>query len=318
MGKVKRKKYHKRSKRHLIINATLILILFMTIGFATINANLGILGNINLKKFSVFAKNLSYDNTNTGIDCSDAQCMLDYLGAADPVDFSTDSWATIIKAVKSGDTSSYSVGDTKTVEMGDLGTHTLRIANTTTPAECSTEGFSQTACGLVVEFTDILTLHRMNPYTNGYSNGDGNYGGWEYSEMRTYVNSTIYNSLPTELKDSIIDTYVISIHGANESSNFETIDKLYLLSPKEIKNSLNYDSAKNQTRVLDYYETADLAREYKYYDQVEDGHYYWYTRTASSNNGSSFFYVIKPLSNQMWDDGPSSYEVGVAPAFRIG
>ena len=50
MGKVKRKKYHKRSKRHLIINATLILILFMTIGFATINTNLGIIGNISLKK----------------------------------------------------------------------------------------------------------------------------------------------------------------------------------------------------------------------------------------------------------------------------
>ena len=241
--------------------------------------------------------------------------------------FSNSSWQEIVTAYNNGQIENLQQdmenGIKREVKMdlnndGTDETYHLRIANISTPEECSQEGFSQTACGLVVEFTDILTLHRMNPYTNGYSNGDGNYGGWEYSEMRTYVNSTIYNSLPTELKDSIIDTYVISSHGANESSNFETIDKLYLLSPKEIKNSLNYDSAKNQTRVLDYYETADLAREYKYYDQVEDGHYYWYTRTASSNNGSSFFYVIKPIDIQMWDDGPSSYEVGVAPAFRIG
>ena len=79
MGKVKRKKYHKRSKRHLIVNAALILILFMTIGFATINANLGIIGNINLKKFSVFAENLSYDNTNTGVTPNNAQKMIDYI-----------------------------------------------------------------------------------------------------------------------------------------------------------------------------------------------------------------------------------------------
>ena len=31
-----------------------------------------------------------------------------------------------------------------------------------TPDECKTEGFSQTACGFVVEFTDVITKHTMN------------------------------------------------------------------------------------------------------------------------------------------------------------
>ena len=54
------------------------------------------------------------------------------------VSFSTDSWDTIVSAVKSGDTSVYKVGDTKEIDMGTYGTHTLRVANTSTPSECST------------------------------------------------------------------------------------------------------------------------------------------------------------------------------------
>lgn len=96
-----------------------------------------------------------------------------------PDDFSTDSWDTIIEAVHSGVPTPYHVGDTKEIELGNgLGTHTLRIANTSTPSECSTPGFSQTACGFVLEFADIITTRRMNPYVSGdYSIGNGNIGG---------------------------------------------------------------------------------------------------------------------------------------------
>ncbi|MBR2828820.1 MAG: hypothetical protein IKE70_06285, partial [Bacilli bacterium] len=55
-----------------------------------------------------------------------------------PSSFSTDSWETINRAAKAGNTSAYTVGSTKTVDMGTFGTHTLRVANNSTPAECST------------------------------------------------------------------------------------------------------------------------------------------------------------------------------------
>ncbi|MBQ6498229.1 MAG: hypothetical protein IJI58_05890, partial [Bacilli bacterium] len=70
--------------------------------------------------------------------------------------FNGHSWETIINNVRSGNTDIYNIGDTKTVDMGTLGTHTIRIANKSTPAECSTTGFSQTACGFVLEFADII------------------------------------------------------------------------------------------------------------------------------------------------------------------
>ncbi|UKI58807.1 MAG: DUF285 domain-containing protein [Clostridium sp.] len=74
-----------------------------------------------------------------------------------PSTFPTDSWETIAASVKAGNSRGYKVGETKTIDMGTYGTHTLRVANTTTPSECSTSGFSQSACGFVLEFADTIT-----------------------------------------------------------------------------------------------------------------------------------------------------------------
>ena len=72
--------------------------------------------------------------------------------------FATDSWETIISCVETGNTSAYQVGNTRTITLGNgFGTHTLRVSNNTTPSECSSAGFSQSACGFVVEFADIIS-----------------------------------------------------------------------------------------------------------------------------------------------------------------
>ena len=76
-----------------------------------------------------------------------------------PVSFESDSWSTIAANVKSGNTSKYNVGDTKEVDLGDLGTHTVRISNM---SECTNGETSETACGFVVEFADIITYHQFN------------------------------------------------------------------------------------------------------------------------------------------------------------
>lgn len=114
-----------------------------------------------------------------------------------PALFSTDTQNTIVDAVRKGNTDLYNVGDEKEVTLtgtGDLGQAlTLRIANKSTPAECETSGFSQTACGFVLEFKDVITKHVMN-------SSNTNLGGWPAALMRTYVNSEVYNALPSELK----------------------------------------------------------------------------------------------------------------------
>ena len=234
----------------------------------------------------------------------------------EPNSFSSDSWMTIAKAVKSGNISKYNVGDTKKVNLGTYGTHTLRIANTSTPSECSTSGFSQTACGFVLEFADIITTHKMND-TNT------NVGGWPATSMRTFVNNDIYNAIPSEIKNAIIDTTVVSGHGSKDTANFTSTDKLYLLAPTEIysdwksnSNSSN-DTAKDLTRTLDYYTSIGVTAS-SYSGAIKKNGTsvtYWGFRTAHSHLPYSFLNVN---SNGAWISRDAYSTSGVAPAFRIG
>ena len=176
--------------------------------------------------------------------------------------FETDSWATIASNIN---TSKYKVGDEKEVEidMNDDGikeSYTVRIANNSTPSECATEGFSQTACGFVVEFVDIVQKTRMNSSRTTE-------GGWPATEMRTYLNGTFKSKLPSDLQNVIANTTVVSGHGSSDryserdDGNWASTDKIYLLSSKEVcvdgssDAVSSHDTAYNSTRQLDFYLT---------------------------------------------------------------
>ena len=227
--------------------------------------------------------------------------------------FNRDSWQEIVANVKSGNIASYNVGDTKEVDLGEYGKNFIRIANTSTPSECSASGFSQTACGFVLEFEDIITNYQMNTT-------DTNVGGWPAMTLRTFVNNSIYNSLPTELKNGITDTIVVSGYGRSDSANFTSTDKLYLLSPKEIYSDWFYpnDTAKDSTRILDYYQNEGVtnstsAGATKMKDNIADK---WWLRTAFSYDTQQFF-VISSVG--AWNGSNlATNNYGVSPAFRIG
>ena len=233
-----------------------------------------------------------------------------------PNSFATNSWKTIIKAVKNNNISKYHVGDTRTIDMGTYGTHTLRIANTSTPSECSRTGFSQTACGFVLEFADIIRTRTMND-TNT------NVGGWPATSMRTFVNNDIYNALPSEIKNAIIDTTVVSGHGSTSGeTNFTSTDKLYLLSTAEVwaqgsSNTIEYDTARDVTRQLDYYKNLGTSTS-NYSGAIKKNGTSatdWWLRAASSNSTNSFFSVY---GNGDWYTNYAANTYGVAPAFRLG
>ena len=262
---------------------------------------------------------ITFKETNTDQNYNQGKKFNGVLGIEEykAPDFATDSWSTIIANVKAGYGSEYSVGDTKEVDLGDYRTHTLRIANMSTPNECNTEGFSQTACGFVLEFADIIIDHVMN-------DTDTNVGGWPATTMRTFVNNDIYNSLPPDLKNAIIDTIVVSGHGPEDTENFTSIDKLYLLSTAEVwaqgsSNITDYDTARNVTRQLDYYEilgvTADnydgVIKIHKYDGEAE---WSWWLRSAYSSEEFTFLNVSS--DGYYYDTADTSR--GVSPAFRIG
>ena len=240
----------------------------------------------------------------------------EFIPKVNPVSFSTDSWETIATAVRDGNISKYNVGDTKEIDMGTYGTHTLRIANTSTPSECSTEGFSQSACGFVLEFTDVITNHVMNSDST-------NVDGWPASSMYTFVNNDIYNALPTDLKGIIINTTVVSGHGKTSGeANLSSTDKLYLLSTAEIwaqgsSNKINYDTARDVTRQLDFYANNGVTTS-NYNNVIKKNNNNvaeWWLRTSNSGSNLNFYGVGSAGAYSIND---ASYSSGVSPAFRIG
>ena len=243
-----------------------------------------------------------------------------------PTSFAEDSWETIAAKVKVNP-AAYAVGSTKKLKVydnpngettnGTYKEYTVRVANNTTPAECNNGAFSQSACGFVVEFVDIVERRRMNStYTN--------VGGWPDTEIRTYANGEFFNKLPSELQNVIMDTKVISGHGSEDTSNLISTDKIYLLSSHEIwsnkvtHNSNDADTAYSQTRQLDYYSSKGVTTDsysgaIKQYNSSND---WWWLRTAT------YFYSVDFLavySDGAWrSDSANNSTRGFAPAFRIG
>ena len=223
-----------------------------------------------------------------------------------PISFESDSWSTIAANVKSGNTSKYNAGDTKEVDLGDLGTHTVRIANM---SACESET-SETACGFVVEFADIITQQKFNSSMT-------NVGGWRDSELRTYVNGTIYNALPSDLQNVIVSTKVISGHGSTSGeTNFETQDKLYLLNAQEVWNGNNSDTSVGTSKQLDYYKNQGVTTDNytgakKQYNGSNSG---WWLRSANSYDTGGFL-CVRYVGD--WSLNIARSSGGVSPAFRI-
>ena len=261
------------------------------------------------------------------------------LSKVKPGTFAGDSWTTILENVRNNDTSAYHVGDTKTVEING-NDYTLRIANKTTGEHCGDNdtAYSQTACGFVVEFADVITTMAMAEYEVGNS------GGYPSTYVYSYLNNTLYEQLPNDLQIAIKPTRVISGYGCtsydlanmicnsplNNGNNYVTTDKLFIFSGMEIwgpylENGNYFDSAEGTTTQLDYYRlnnvsinsdldtgtNLDIVKK-----RILNGDYFhdWWLRNPDWQRG---FGIVS-----VW--GSYSYastqfiHTGVSPAFRIG
>lgn len=240
--------------------------------------------------------------------------------------FSEDDWGTIARAIKLGKTENYHVGDTKTINMGDYGTHKVRISNLSNK-ECVGVA-SETTCGFVAEFVDVIDIQQFNPagtlygvnYPEGYS-----VGGWPASSIRKRVNTDIYNALPRELQEVIIDTKVVSGHGKTDgkgnlvNDNFVSYDKLFLLSVNEVYGpgfTSDATSVRGIDRQLDWYRDIGKVTRTKTDGAIKKGStWQWYLRTPNVSQDYLCYYV---LASGLWYNDPCYYSRGISPAFRIG
>ena len=245
--------------------------------------------------------------------------------AGDPESFSTDSWATIQKAVQNNNTSAYNVGDTKSVTING-NNYMVRIANKTIGEHCGDNDteYSQTACGFVVEFVDIITTMKMRDTNTNVS-------GYPATLVYDYLKNTLYSQLPSDLQTVIKPTRVISGYGSKDSANFTSTNQtLYLLSPEEVYGIDDgqyhfYDTAYGTSHQLEYYSNNGVTYSTSSWNgtnldkaikQYNSSNRWWWLRPAFFDTGSSCFAGVS--SNGRWASNLARDAGGVAPAFRIG
>lgn len=235
--------------------------------------------------------------------------------------FATDSWAMIQKNIQNKNSSCYKVGDTKEITLQTGKKYNVRIANTTTPKNCEKTTFSQSGCGFVVEFENIITTRNIQMSTSE--------GGWPTTNIRKYLNNDFYNNkLPVELQNVIIETpivsYTVNLHPDDEINHQPrqekeiTTDKIFLSSIKEVCGIYDQD---NIQRTLDYYAggncmNSKLSKKIKnYYGDPDE----WWLRTAEIEITPYLltgFYYIKEDGSYNYVTGTNNF--GLSPVFRIG
>lgn len=245
------------------------------------------------------------------IESADATITIISKEISEQSKFATDSWTAIHTNIKNNNLDYYQIGDIKKIYISNLGYFNVRIANKSTPSECNSTDFSETACGFVIEFVDIVEKRTMNS-TNT------NLGGWPASEIRAYANNEFFNKLPSDLQNIIINTKVVSGHGSEDSTNFISTDKIYLLSGKEVWDyNGNSETSNSQSRQLDYYKNngttqSNYTSAIKSYNNSNTN---WQLRGSFASKSNIFWCVD---SNGRAIGNVATNNNGFAPVFRIG
>ena len=115
-------------------------------------------------------------------------------------DFATDSWETIAAVAENGTASQfYSIGDTKDITISGVGTITLEIADFDHDYLSSSTSASKAGISMITR--DLL------PNTRQMNSSNTNVGGFPASALYDYLNGTILNGLPSDLRSVLKTIY---------------------------------------------------------------------------------------------------------------
>ena len=144
----------------------------------------------------------------------------------------TDSWEEIIKSINNGTYRyKYQIGNYKPLSFGKFGTVNMQIA--AFDADELADGSGKAPVTWISK--EILTQHRMNLKTA--------VGGWEYSEMRKFLEDEIRPLIPEKVRNAIKTvkkyTYTSDYKNGREQENGITEDALWIPSKQEIFGDFN-------------------------------------------------------------------------------
>lgn len=193
----------------------------------------------------------------------------------------------ILEIAQSGLASAvWNLGDEKTIQLTNGTTMTLVIYDLT-PNRYSYASGNQMSN--IVIGTKELYISDIQ-----MSSGLIVTGGWQTSPLRTYLNSTLYNLLPTEWQSVIPQLLINSVYTQNSSpSVVSTSDYLFVPSPSELSNTLPYNAV-NTGNTYGYFETSgDSSSDLRIKNIVNGSIDNWWTRDGYGTGSSAVnFYGI--------------------------
>lgn len=139
----------------------------------------------------------------------------------------TDSWSEIFAAEQDGTYSTkYSIGDTKMLDLGTEGQHLMEIVAFDTDDKADGTGKAKITW---ISKDQLNTAHNMNSTSTTA-------GGWEQSEMRSYLKNTIKPLIPETVRNAIVPVTKISstYSGAIVVNGQTTTDDVWIPSNHEV------------------------------------------------------------------------------------
>lgn len=145
-----------------------------------------------------------------------------------------------------------------------------------------------------------------------------NSGGWASCPMRTWLNNTLINGLPSDLT-SVITPCTKYTDNTGNSSNVEanvtaTSDKLWLLSEFEVFGTRTYANQYEQNKQAQYDYYKNGASKVRYEHQSSSSPCHWWLRSAHDDTSNLFCYVYSG-GTAGWSTANRYY--GVVPGFTI-
>lgn len=217
----------------------------------------------------------------------------------------SDPWEALFYSIQRGTyKTDYAIGDELPLDLGTEGNINMQIAG----FDCDTlaAGGNYAAVSLISK--ELLnTEHRMNPYREGtfgtYVEGTGAIGGWEKSEMRTYLKNTIMPIINSKIRNSIVDVFKTQYSRDEYGSRKDqtTTDDVWIPSTTEINSSTALYGAL----------FPDAASRVK--TKVGGGSYIWWTRQPNSDN--SFYYISL---NGSQSSSAANTDLCIALGFCVG
>ena len=161
-----------------------------------------------------------------------------------------DTWELIIASVNNGTyKNKYMIGDTKSLNLGSEGVVVMQIA--AFDADELADESGKMAAITWISKQMLKSDHRMNPGikrdpadNSKYKTGTGSIGGWEHSEMRSWLQSDIKSLIPDSIRSAIkpVKKYTRSFDVTGNAVNDAlSIDDLWIPSCKEVFGSKGHD-----------------------------------------------------------------------------